>query len=77
MRIPGTIIRTPIVDVLSRRAEGSNGDVIGPEFIGCNPGGCPALFLQQLARQLQRRLGVPLRLHEEIQDLAFIVDRAP
>ena len=77
MRILTTIIRTPIVDVLSRQAEGSNGDVIGPEFIGCDPGGCPALFLQRLARQLQRRLGVPLRLHEEIQDLAFIVDRAP
>ena len=76
MRIPGTIIRTPIVDVLSRQVEGSNGDVIGPEFIGCDPGGWPALFLQQLTHQLQRCLGVPLRLHEEIQDLAFIVDRA-
>ena len=53
MRILGTIIRTLIVDVLSRQAEGSNGDVIGPEFIGCNPGGCPALFLQQLARVAQ------------------------
>ena len=72
MRILGTIIRTLIVDVLSRQAEGSNGDVIGPEFIGCDPGGWPALFLQQLAHQLQRCLGVPLRLHEEIQDLAFI-----
>ena len=39
MRILGTIIRTLIVDVLSRQTEGSNGDVIGPEFIGCNPGG--------------------------------------
>ena len=29
MRILGTIIRTLIVDVLSRQAEGSNGDVIG------------------------------------------------
>ena len=34
MRILGTII----VDVLSREAEGSNGGVIGPEFIGCDPG---------------------------------------
>ena len=39
MRILGTIIRTLIVDVLSRQAEGSDGDVIGPEFIGCDPGG--------------------------------------
>ena len=51
--------------------------MIGPEFIGCNPGGSPALFLQQLAHQLQRCFGVPLRLHEEIQDLASIFDRVP
>ena len=31
MRILTTIIRTLMVDVLSRQAEGSNGDVIGPE----------------------------------------------
>ena len=31
MRILGTIIRTLIVDVLSRQAEGSNGNVIGPD----------------------------------------------
>ena len=71
------ILSTLIVDVLSHQAEGSNDDVIGPEFIGCDPGGCPALFFQQFAHQLQRCLGVPLRLHEEIQDLAAIVDRAP
>ena len=39
--------------------------MIGPEFIGCDPGGCPALFLQQLAHLLQHCFGVPLRLHEE------------
>ena len=66
MRILGTIIRTLIVDVLGRQAEDLS-----------LSGGCPALFLQQLARQLQRCLGVPLRLHEEIQDLAFIVDPPP
>ena len=45
MRILGTIIRALIVDVLSRQAEGSNGDVIGPEFIGCDPvGGQPCFF---------------------------------
>ena len=77
MRILGTIIRTLMVDVLSRQAEGSNGDVIGPEFIGCDPGGWPALFLQQLAHQLQRCFGVSFRLHEEIQDLASIGDRPP
>ena len=32
MRILGTMIRTLIVDVLCRLAEGSNGDVIGPHL---------------------------------------------
>ena len=32
--------------------------LIGPEFIGCDPGGWPALFLQQLAHP-GRRLTIP------------------
>ncbi len=76
MLILGTIIRTLIINVLSRQAEGSNCEVIGSEFIGCELGWRPTLFPQQLAHQLQRCYGVPLRLHEAIQDLAFIVDGA-
>jgi hypothetical protein len=34
MRVLRTIVRPLIIDVLSRQAEGSNCDVIGPEFIG-------------------------------------------
>ncbi len=63
--------------MLSRQTEGSKRDMIGSEFIGHEPGRRPPLFLQQFPHQLQRRIGVPLRLHEEIEDLAFIVDGAP
>jgi hypothetical protein len=77
MWIFSTIVRTLIIDVLRRQAEGSNCDMIGPEFIGHEPGWRLPLFLQQLPHQLQRRLGVPLQLHEEIEDLASIVGGAP
>ena len=71
------IVLTLIVNVFRPQPEGSNGDVIGPEFIGCDPGWCCALFLQQFSHQTQRCPGVPLRLNQEIQNLAFIVDGAP
>jgi hypothetical protein len=77
MRVLRTIVGTLVMDVFSLQPEGPNCDVIGPEFIGCDPRWRPPLLLQQFPYQLQRRLGVPLRLHEEIQDLAFIVDGAP
>jgi hypothetical protein len=51
--------------------------MVGPELIGCDPGWRPTLFFQQLPYQLQRRLCIPLRLHEEIQNLALIVDGTP
>jgi hypothetical protein len=72
-----SIFRTLIIDVLSRQAEDSNGNMIGSEFIGCDPRWSPPLFLQQSPHQLQRRVGVPLRLREEIQNLTLIVDDSP
>jgi len=40
VRVLRTIVHTLIIDFLSRQAEGSNRDMIGSEFIGCDPG-CP------------------------------------
>ena len=46
MRILGTIIRTLMVDVLSRQADGLNGDVIGPGVLSVVilVGGQPCFF---------------------------------
>ena len=77
MRVLGTIVRALIIDVLSRQAEGSNRDMIGSEFIGCDARWRPPALLQQFPYQLQRRPGVPLGLHEKIQNLAFFVDGTP
>ncbi len=77
MRVLSTIVRTLTIDVFSRQAEGLKRDMIGPELIGCDPRWRPPIFRQQLWHQLQRCLAVPLRLHQEIKDLAFIVDGTP
>ena len=77
VRVLRAIVRTLVIDVLSRQAEGSNRDMIGSESIGCDPRWRPPVLLQQFPQQLQRRPGVPLRLHEKIQGLAFIVDGTP
>lgn len=69
------VLRKIVIDVLSRQAEGSNGDMVGPEFIGCDSGWRPSLFLQQFSYQFQRCLGVSPGLHEKIEDLAFVVRR--
>jgi hypothetical protein len=77
MRILRTIVGTLIIDVLSGQAEGPKGDMTGSEFIGCDPDWRPPVLLQKFPHQLQCSLGVPLRLHEEIQNLAFIVNGSP
>ena len=70
MRVLRTIVRTLFIDVLSRQAKGSNRDMIGSEFIGCDALWHPPVFLQQFPHQLQRRPGVPFGLYEKIQNLA-------
>ena len=54
------VLRTIVIDVLSRQAEGSKRDMIGSESIGCDPRWRPPVLLQQFPQQLQRRPGVPL-----------------
>ena len=73
MRILGTIIRTLIVDVLSRQA--SDGDVIGPEFIGCDPG-LSSLVSSVAYASTSTRLWRSASIARGNPDLAFIVDLA-
>ena len=77
MRILRTIVRALIIDVFSRQSKRLKCDVVRPEFIGCDPDWCPPLFLQQFPHQLQGCLGIPLRLHEKIQDLTFVINGTP
>ena len=76
MRILGTMIRTPIVDVLSRQAEGSKGDVIGPEFIVVIRVGVQPCFFSSLRINFNAAWAFRFDCTRK-SSLAFIVDRAP
>ena len=60
VRVLRAIVRTLVIDVLSRQAAGSNRGMIGSVSIGCNPRWRQSVLLQQFPQQLQRRPGVPL-----------------
>jgi hypothetical protein len=60
VRILCLIIGALSINMFSRQAERPKGDMVGFEFIGCDPGWRLSLFLQQFTHQLQRCLGVPL-----------------
>jgi hypothetical protein len=50
---------------------------IGAQLVGHQHLGREALFLEQLSHQFHRCSLVALSLHEQIENLAFVVDRAP
>ena len=61
----------------SRQAHLRLGRTVGAQFVGDQHLGCKALFLEQLAHELR---GCPLvapSLHQQIENLAFVVDRPP
>jgi hypothetical protein len=60
MQILHRIVHTLIIDALSGQAKGPKGDMIGSEFIGCDPDWRPPVLLQKFPHQLQCSLGVPL-----------------
>ena len=47
VRVLRTIVRTLVIDVLSRQVEGSYRDMIGSESIGCDLRWRPPVLLQQ------------------------------
>ncbi len=53
------------------------GGAIGPQVVGDHPMWNEAVFLQEFAHQLQRRMLVSPRLHQHIEDFAFGVDGSP
>ena len=60
-----------------RQAHRSKSDRVRAELISYHAGRCPSLLLQELTKQSFRCFGVTFRLHQEVQNLAFIVHRTP
>ena len=50
---------------------------VGAQLVGNQQLRCEALLLKQLAHQPECRLRIAPTLNEHVEDLAFVVDRAP
>ena len=61
----------------SRQSHLRRGRAVRAQFVGHQHVGREAVFLEQLAYQFHRCSLVALPLHQEIENFAFIVDRAP
>src|SRR5271167_3958916 len=77
MRILGPIVLLQALLMASRQSHLRLGRAVRAQFVGHQHIGREALFLEQLAHQFHGCSLVAPSLHQEIEDLAFIVDRAP
>jgi hypothetical protein len=77
MRILSPIVPAQALLVASRQPHLPHGGAVGAQFVGHQHAGREALFLEQLAHQLERCRHVAPPLHQEIENFAFIVDCAP
>ena len=50
---------------------------VGPQLVGHEDVRCIALLLEKLAHEPQSSDLVPFRLDQQVQDLAFTIDRSP
>jgi hypothetical protein len=63
--------------VASRQSDFCLCRTVGAQFVGHHHVGCEALFLEQLAHQFHGCSLVASSLHEQVENLAFVVNRAP
>ena len=63
--------------MVTAEAEVPQGGAVRTQLIGGHPLGREALFPQQLAHQLDGRATVSPALKRTVENLAFVVDRAP
>jgi hypothetical protein len=77
MRILSPIVPPKAVLVASGQPHLRHGRAVGAQFVGHQRIGREALFLEQLAHQLDGSRHVAPSLHREIENFAFIVDCPP
>ena len=73
----GAVVRILIRDVNDRRHHGPRGRWVAPQFVGDQPAGYAALALQHLPENAHGGAPVPPRLHQDVEDVAVLVDRPP
>src|ERR1700722_701544 len=77
MRILGPIVLAQPLLMARRQSDLGPCRAVRPQLVSHQNIGCEAFFLEQLAHQFHRcSLGAP-SLHEQVENLAFVVNRAP
>jgi hypothetical protein len=77
MRILGPIVLAHPVLMASRQSDLGPCCAIRAKLVGHQNIGCEALFLEQLAHQFHGGSLVAPSLHKQVENLAFVVNRAP
>src|SRR5258708_4104629 len=77
MRVFRSIVLPPTTLMVLLDPKVASGGAIRPQVVGDQSMGDEAVFLQQLAHELQRSMLVPFRLDQHIEDLALGVDGTP
>jgi hypothetical protein len=77
VRILGPIVLAQAPLVPSRQADFGLCRAVRAQLVGHQHIGREALFLEQLAHQFHRCSFIAPSLHEQVENLAFVVNRAP
>jgi hypothetical protein len=77
MRILSPIVCTQAVVMASRQSNFGLRRAVRAQLVGHQHIGREALFLEQLAHQFHRCGSIAPSLHEQVENLAFVVNRAP
>jgi hypothetical protein len=77
MRILSPVVKPAAGNVPSLHAKITQSRAIRWQFVCHDSGWTEALLLEQFSHQFQRGLLVPARLYQNVEDLAFTIDRAP
>ena len=73
----GSIVRVLISDVDHRRHHDAGGGGVGAQLVGDQSSRDTALGFQQRPKESDGCSPIPVRLHEDVQDVTVLVDRAP
>lgn len=73
----GSIVRIDVIEMFHARHHRAVSGVIAPEFVGHQPSGSPALAFDQATKKPFSCMLIAAVLHEDINDIAVLIDRTP
>ena len=77
MRDFGAVVGVPVRDVDHGRHHDAAGCWVAPQLVRDQPARDTSLALQQLPEESDSGAPIPARLHEDVEDVAVLVDGAP